>query len=469
MSRLKKRLAAAKSSKSTVSGKAGVEVFLLPDKTKEITGLNLIAITKETTPAYLRTSELFQTFHERKESIEGVDGDDDDSTVMIPFRFCKPNESIYSQYDLMHYCHSVRYWGMPQISREIIKAALSESALEVDWSAIVHEFGSELPYLKHLADLRTIKMKKRINAAIERGCSLEIVKYLYEEGYTVPRDVCITAGRAGRLDVLEFFYDAVIRADDCCSDVAITCNWNRDVLVAATANGYVDCLQYAHEHGCEWDPDVAVAAAENGNLNCLQYAHEHGCDWNFQVMLAASSNGHLDCLQYAHEHGCEWTSEVTSCSSRNGHLDCLQYAYEHGCPWEDSATNHAAMEGHLDCLKYAHEHGCHWNNCVTFFAAAGGHLDCLQYAHEHGCEWTSDVTRNSAAYGHLDCLQYAHEHGCEWTSEVSRYAAENGHLDCLRYAHEHGCVWEGHFTRCTAERFHPNCVSYVKIILNGDS
>ena len=44
-----------------------------------------------------------------------------------------------------------------------------------------------------------------------------------------------------------------------------------------TRNGYLDCLQFAHENGCPWTAMTCATAAYGGHLECLQYTHEPSC------------------------------------------------------------------------------------------------------------------------------------------------------------------------------------------------
>src|SRR5438105_1167893 len=68
--------------------------------------------------------------------------------------------------------------------------------------------------------------------------------------------------------------------------------------------------------------DFSAYLAGNGYLSCLQYAHQNG--WNERTCSFAALNGHVDCLQYAHENGCKWNEDTCSGAALNGHVDCLQ-------------------------------------------------------------------------------------------------------------------------------------------------
>ena len=359
----------------------------------------MIAITQATTPVYLKSSELYRSFYENKEE------DDGNNEIMIPLVNCKPDETVSSQEDLFHLCHTLRYWGVPGVSRTIVEAAFGP--VDMDWNSMVEEFGSELKYIHGLSQLRQLPKDARISAAINDSycCPSMVVEVLLKQGCPMPINVYDLAASTGRLDIIKYFYGYKERFNGIA--------WNENTSRVAAQKGYISCLQYLHENGCPWGARTTITAAGSGHLDCLQYAHVHGCDWNVNTTIAAAENGHLDCLIYAHEHGCAWNARTASAAAENGHLVCLQYAHEHGCVWDYGVTLFAAKYGHLDCLQYAHEHGCGWDSFVTEAAAGNGHLDCLIYAHENGCPWNGTSTKAAAENGHLACLKYAHEHGCE--------------------------------------------------------
>ena len=89
------------------------------------------------------------------------------------------------------------------------------------------------------------------------------------------------------------------------------------------AAGFIECLEYAHEHGCPWDAETSSCAAAGGHLECLKYAHEHGCPWDAFTCIYASANGHLECLKYAHQNGAPWYP--INCAYYNKNTDCLVY------------------------------------------------------------------------------------------------------------------------------------------------
>ena len=62
---------------------------------------------------------------------------------------------LFEHADIMHLCHTLRYWGVTQSSEAIIDAAFGD--LSIDWKVLEEEFGSEITLLKDLAHIRELE------------------------------------------------------------------------------------------------------------------------------------------------------------------------------------------------------------------------------------------------------------------------------------------------------------------------
>ena len=100
-------------------------------------------------------------------------------------------------------------------------------------------------------------------AAVEEGY-LDIIKYLFKKGHSIP------------------FY------------------------LELPAIGYeqINCLNYFVELGYASDPQVCEYYAKKGDLEHLKLAHKNGCEWDGRTLYAAKINGHMDCYSYAEKHNC---------------------------------------------------------------------------------------------------------------------------------------------------------------------
>ena len=91
---------------------------------------------------------------------------------------------------------------------------------------------------------------------------------------------------------------------------------------AATRNGHLNCLIYAHKNGCKWDKHICNVAARWSYLDCLRYAHENGCEMDWSKCMKAATEGQLQCLIYEHENGYGWEHPaIAECS------ECIKYLY----------------------------------------------------------------------------------------------------------------------------------------------
>ena len=135
----------------------------------------MVAVTFSTIPEYLRNSELYKTFQAGENE---VSGDHMEKDILVPARYYKMDESVNSQEDLVHLCHTLRYWGVAEFPPSIILAAFS--GVELEWDEIVNEFSVELSYLTNLSNIRKLPRASRIEASISMG-SLELVKFLHEQ------------------------------------------------------------------------------------------------------------------------------------------------------------------------------------------------------------------------------------------------------------------------------------------------
>ena len=329
----------------------------------------MLAITKATVPTYLQGSLLYK---------ELSDDYNNDPIIFFPSQFCKYDDSIHSQEDLVHLCHTLRFWGVANLPRSIIAAAFS--VLVLDWKSVMIKFGAELTQINVLLDVICKEENERIQAAVQ-ACWLDLVDYLYNQSCKVPDDIVTTAASLGQRDIMEYFVQ-------------------RGVFPSLIK------------------VNLTFVAAKSGHVDCLQYAHELGCPWNFNVINFAAYYGHLDCLQYAYKNGCPLDTWSVNHAVMHGHMDCLAYLLQNGSYFDETATLLATENNQLNCLRYLHEHGCPWNPCCTSYAAGNSNLDILTYLHEHGCPWGEQTLLNGAKSLNLDCFMYALEHGCPWAEET---------------------------------------------------
>ncbi|KAL6059777.1 Ankyrin repeat domain containing protein [Balamuthia mandrillaris] len=224
-----------------------------------------------------------------------------------------------------------------------------------------------------------------------------------------------------------------VRLDQDCPLSANTC-------ALAAAQGQLQVLQWAREHGFPWDESTCNAAAETGQLKVLQWARENGAPWDETTCTNAAAGGHLEVLQWARANGCPWDEDTCTLAAFNGHLEVLQWARENSCPWDALTCAYAAEGGHLDVLRWARANGCPWSADTCAQAAWGGHVEVLQWARANGCPWGEWTCAFAAAGGHLEVLKWARAQGCPWGEQYGVWQKE-----AFAWAKENGCPWSEHF------------------------
>lgn len=436
----------------------------------------IVFVKKAEVPFFLRSGQFYQSL-----------SDEDEEQISVPSNTLKMDTKIESGSDLEHFLISQRFWGVNEISNEVIQYTLSEDGFE---SKILERFVSNFAYIKVLVDMLPLRDEHRLMVAARAGI-LEIVQHLPKDCLDDPIGA-LSAAEAGHLHILQYLHEHGANLSSYMLEGAIdgakglSCveymhkqgvDWPPGTLFIALVAGNKECFHYALANGCTWEDggedafprsDLHVEAlkyalqhgyprranlmgiaAGCGAIQCLRAFHEANYPWDAGVCLQAATNGHLNCLQYLREHHCPWDGGTLLCAVQGGYLNCVQYAVTHGCTIPQISCYMAAKNGHATVLQCLHEAGAPWGGRdVCTAAAEGGHLDCLMYAHEHGAPWDHTACNGAAAHGHLPCLQYLHESGCTMIVDAYKQAVVAGHADCAKYIADH--VMEGNDFLCTS-------------------
>jgi len=134
------------------------------------------------------------------------------------------------------------------------------------------EYG-QLAVVKHLLPLcpeEWRQMSTFTSAAAYSNC-LEVLQYLYEQGYTMSEDIGHSAASSGSLR----------------------------------------CLQYLHDHSIPIAPRAAMSAAVQGHLECLKFLHSHSYPISPLTTLSCAQFGQVECMKFARESGCPWVGGET--------------------------------------------------------------------------------------------------------------------------------------------------------------
>lgn len=147
--------------------------------------------------------------------------------------------------------------------------------------------------------------------------SMEHIKYLYENGCPLNRDVMMGAIRSGVLKYVTYLYDKCV------------------------------------EHGIEMMPELFWETKKN--VKIIKFLRDKGLSYPTNYINIIARHGNLEALKYIRETGCEWTDSVCCLIANRNEYDMYVYAHTTGCPVGD---------GHDYLYVYDDIKTCPYDNCV---------------------------------------------------------------------------------------------------------
>ncbi|TYZ61525.1 hypothetical protein PybrP1_006849, partial [[Pythium] brassicae (nom. inval.)] len=192
-----------------------------------------------------------------------------------------------------------------------------------------------------------------VDAAVH-GRRLHVLRYLYEHSsQRCSRAVVDDAAMNGYLEIVKLIVE---NAED---DGDSSC---RGALGCAARGGHLESVRWLLESGIDHDvQNLFDHVAGSGHVAVLECLHAHFRESRDDVcttaaMDAAAGKGFLDVVQFLHEHrteGC--TTAAMDMAARNGHVEVLQFLHENrseGCTV--GAMNSAAKQLRLDIVAFLH-------------------------------------------------------------------------------------------------------------------
>jgi len=252
--------------------------------------------------------------------------------------------------DLIHYLHSLRFWGIADVSRLCVWFVLLRDEYCL---ADLVEFDKAFSTLTVVIDLLKVKENSdRLSKAVALN-HFTIVDCMVSLGYPVSSAHCDAAAKLPTSAVLELLHSRKSRGTQ--SVVSF------ETVKTALRAGNIEAVRFLEKEGLNMQSDLNAVTHVNsegnkyvvvGNMSCMIYTLEHGCMLSALTAKNCAACNMLDCLQYAHEHGCPWDENTTISAATYGALSCLKYAYEHGCPTTTAAYTDACVYKHPDCAAF---------------------------------------------------------------------------------------------------------------------
>lgn len=323
-----------------------------------------------------------------------------------------------------------------------------------------------------------VHLDSRIYCFAAMNGHLNVIKWLYSQGYAFDKNVCISAAREGHIHVLEWLLDNNCEFDEevCTATVggqtpdSKTCWDNGNERVRN--GGHFEALLWLLKNGCPVDYHSIVSAAiRNNHVFILEWMRVNShMDYSGRNYLCneAIQSGHLDVLIYLRSHGVDWYDGTIHLYSAAlyGFEDIMDYAYKNGCELpEDEAfslCDAGAYNGHFNVVKWARSHNCPWDEQTFAYAAAYNNIEMVEWLYENGCPWDENTCYSSASFGNLDILKWVRARGCPWTKDTSYAAAINGHIHVIIWAFENGCPWDDRTYDAAIKSGHPETIKWFR-------
>ncbi|CAN0268981.1 unnamed protein product [Scytosiphon promiscuus] len=131
--------------------------------------------------------------------------------------------------------------------------------------------------------------------AVTATTSVPQLSLSFDSGLGLTPDICRTAAKLGRLDLLECAREA-------------GCPWDAKTCSEAAAGGHLEVLQFARRNGCPWDEWTCAKAAWGEHLSVFQWARANGCPWDEWTFWGAGEDSNSEVLRWARQ-GCPFKIE----------------------------------------------------------------------------------------------------------------------------------------------------------------
>ena len=190
-----------------------------------------------------------------------------------------------------------------------------------------------------------------------------------------PDDIMMKAAKAGSLDLFKQIHElgSGVNVTDCQVRVhGLELRLNVNICHILSYYGYLDCLQYAYEHGAKMDIHSTRYAAMNGNVQCLQYLLDRGCPIDEDASRVAIKYGELECVQYLVECGHPVIKQACVVACEFGRLNILVYLIKKQFPVTYTMYEAAIDHAFRLCCRY-------YDTPPSFMVRA----QCLLYLLEH--------------------------------------------------------------------------------------
>lgn len=150
-----------------------------------------------------------------------------------------------------------------------------------------------------------------------------------------PDIACNTAAAAGELELLQWLYvEGFLIGSSTCSEAA--------------QNGHLEVLKWLRSAGCTWNSNIICNAAESGRIDIIKWVRDNGAPMSTHMGAYAARKGHLKVLRWLYKRGLLKNIDgVVNNAAVSGHQCIIWWLANHGYPIEPAAV-FAAHYGRVD-------------------------------------------------------------------------------------------------------------------------
>lgn len=266
---------------------------------------------------------------------------------------------------------------------------------------------------------------------------LEILEYIYKNGYSYSECLAADAAEGGHVKVLDWMKIEKIpfcmkyRARAARSGKLEVLKWsinNHDSVNLSTTNLHKDFF----ESLCE-------DAALGGHLDILVWLKSQKFYWeDWIIPWSAAKNGHVHILIWAKENGCEFKKAICDMAVESGEFEALKWLYMEGYTIDSETTcTKAAFECSMEMMIWLINKGGKYDR-ETFEEAVMGAIrkknyDLVEYLWKNKCPIVNHICDLAAQYDSVEMIELLMEKGFNCGSFTLQIAAKSACMNVLKW------------------------------------
>ena len=256
--------------------------------------------------------------------------------------------------------------------------------------------------------------------------NLEILEFLYNEGYEIGYYAMECAAQKVNLEVIQWLYHNLDLEIDYCS--------------CRSENEHIE-----EEGYCECGDSIFNIAARNCHFDLMQWLFEKEVSWDINTFSAAALGGDLEIMVWLLEIDC-FKDTFTICkAAENGNLLNLQWLLDNDFPRNGMEITYAIYQQDLNTIAWLISNDFFYDRWTFLSAIEVENTEILDILYGLGCEIHSMSFSHAADQGKLKSMEWFYDKKIPFGQNTMEYAARNGNLENIKWLHEIGCTWN----KCT--------------------